>query len=675
MIKVEKMSYSFPGKDLYHNISFTIEEGEHAALIGSNGSGKTTLIDMLINEEEYLYTGKIKIPQNLKFGYVSQFVAHDKELTSNVYDYICQDFLDMLAEQEAICLEMETATDFDEIMDRYQKSLDAFAAVDGDNYETNVHKQLKLAGLTHLENVPVSSISGGEYKLVQIIRQMMRFPGILIMDEPDVFLDFDNLAGLRNLILSYPGTILVITHNRFILNHCFNKILHLENADLQEFEGSYMDYQVALLSKKVELQEGAAKDLEEIERQEKLVKRMRKEATYIDNSAKGRQLNARVSLLERLKAKAIKAPFVEVREPEIHLYDKAKRNIPEQTEPVMDGSISEQTESVMDGSIPEQTESVMNGNVPEQIEPVMSENLAEQTIETVPNERLENLAEQTTETAPDERLDNITDFSSENKLNEKVENIENSEEKSYVLRVEDYNLAFDQVLLEHVTFDLGPHDKVALVGPNGTGKTTMLHDIYEAQKKECKIGYMSQVYTELYDEKDSVYDAFEPYGFYNVGMVQDYLKNYCFSKDMAEQRISTLSGGERNLLQLALLNQTNEDVLLLDEPTSHLDLPAQLALEKAIREYPGAVLMVSHDFYTIANCVDYVLYVDEKTVRRMSGRAFRKMIYKKHFTSTYIELERQKQELEQKINTLLRENDYESAKTLCQKLAAVVDQM
>lgn len=592
MIQIDTLSYSFPEKDLYHKISCTIGEGEHIALIGSNGTGKTTLIDMIMNTDEYLYTGWIRKRENLKIGYVSQYVAHEKDHDCTVYEYLCQDFLKMLKEQEDICVEMETATDFDEIMERYQKSLDDFAAVDGDNYETNVKKQLKLAGLTSISEVVVADISGGEYKLIQIIRQMMRFPGILIMDEPDVFLDFDNLFGLRNLIASYPGTILVITHNRYLLNHCFNKILHLENADIQEFEGSYMDYQVALLSKKIEMQEQSAKDLEEIERQRKVVERIRNEATYIDNSAKGRQLKARKSLLERLEAKAIKAPFVEVREPEIQLYKEL---------------LAESQDQAAEG----QTE----------------------------------------------------------------ENIMAAGQEAPAISVKDYQVAFDDILLENVSFEIGPKDKVALVGPNGTGKTTLLKDIYKSLEGKKNVGYLSQIYSDIFSEKETVFTAFDKVGLETRREVNALLKSYCFTEEMADQLVDALSGGERNLLQLALMSQCDYDILLLDEPTSHLDTYAQIALEQAIRQYPGAVLMVSHDFYTIVNCVDYVLMVEDKTIRKMSNRAFRKMIYKEHFSSEYLELDKQKKELEQQIQLLLRNNDYEKAKTVCEKLDETVLKM
>ena len=92
----------------------------------------------------------------------------------------------------------------------------------------NIYKELKTAGLSELAELKISVISGGEYKLLQVIRQMLKKPALLIMDEPDAFLDFSNLTGLKNLINSYQGTLLVITHNRYLLNHCFDKILHLE---------------------------------------------------------------------------------------------------------------------------------------------------------------------------------------------------------------------------------------------------------------------------------------------------------------------------------------------------------------------------------------------------------------------------------------------------------------
>ncbi len=610
MIKVENLSYSVPEKDLYKKISFTIERGQHVVLIGSNGTGKTTLVDMIMDtEEEYLYKGKILKEENLTMGYVSQFEKREKEQQITVFDYLCQDFLAMLKEQEVLCDKMATETELDDIFEQYQKALDAFQAVDGDNYESNIRKQLKLAGLTHLENLELSALSGGEYKLLQVIKQMLMFPSLLIMDEPDVFLDFENINGLRQLINTHKGTLLVITHNRYLLNNCFDKILHLENAQLQEFEGSYIDYKYALLEKKIELQEQAEADLEEIKRNRQVVERMRAQATRMDNASLGRALHARVSYLERLQVRRTKEPFIDVDQPEIMF------------------PLYEEKGVAID---------------------VGTDNLAHPEIDAIETET-EETAEQNTEN-----------------------------KKEALLSVKDYTVSFDDVLLENVSFEIKPGEKIAIVGANGTGKTTLLRDIYKNENpsikinNQTKIGFLSQLHGEMFDENHTVFEEMEVIGFDTETQAAEYLETYLFNKESLNKRIHMLSGGEKNLLQIAKIALTETNLLLLDEPTSHLDTYAQEALEAAIADYKGAVLMVSHDFYNIANSVDYVLYVEDKTIRRMSNRAFRKMIYAKHFDRDYLELEQKKKELEIKVEKALKDADLVTAKKAAEDLEPVI---
>ena len=578
MIKADKLSYSFPQKDLFHEISFSLEDGQHCALIGASGSGKSTLIDMIMDPERYMFDGKLEIAPGCRIGYVSQFSQLDKTKEITVFEYIGEEFIKLQNEITSICAEMETSSDIDSLLEKYQQALDAFQAIDGDDFESNINRKLNLANLGRHADLPVSKLSGGEFKLVQVIKEMLTVPDLMIMDEPDVFLDFENLNALKNLINSHKGTMLIITHNRYLLNHCFNKILHLENKEIQEFDGRYMDYNFSLLQSKIELQELAIADDEEIERIELMIDKLRNIASVFTEAARGKSLNARVKILERLEARRIKAPFVDIKQPEIVL---------------------------------------------------AAGNEVEETI---------------------------------------------------ALQVSDYSAAFDEILLENVSFEIKSTDKVAIIGPNGTGKTTLLREIYENKhdsiriNENLKVDFLSQLQGEILNESNTVQEEFFEAGFQTYEEIQSYLSGYGFEEEVVHQKIGSLSGGEKNMLQLAKISASKADLLLLDEPTSHLDTYSQIALEKAIENYNGAILMISHDFYSIVNCMDYVLIIEDKKIRKMSMRKFRKMIYSNHFDKDYLELERQKKEVETKIGLALKNTDFALAKVLSEDLEKLIKQ-
>jgi ATP-binding cassette subfamily F protein 3 len=572
MIRVENLSYGVPAKDLYKNISFTLEDGQHCAFIGRNGTGKTTLVDMLIEPEKYLYDGKIIREVHCRTGYVSQFVREDKNINITAFEYLSEKFIENQEATGIVCAEMAETEDLEPLFERYQRLMDEFQAMDGDNYEINIRRQLKTADMVHCENMPISSLSGGEFKLLQMMKEMLQKPNLLVMDEPDAFLDFENLSGLCNLINAYAGTLIVVTHNRYLLNHCFNKILQLENTDIQEFDGSYEEYRCSILQKKVELQQKAAEDLAEIQRNEKMVERLRASATKFDIASLGRAVHAKDTQLRRLRERQIKAPFVDIRQPEIVF--------------------------------------------------------------------------------PEVEAD--------------------SEE--VLLSVSDYQVMFDDVLLENVCFQLHAGEKMAIVGANGTGKTTLLREIFKNQNssisisENAKIGFLSQIYDEMLEEENTAFKEFEGLGLETKEQVRSYLSKYGFEEETLNQKIGQMSGGEKNLLQLAKIALGDANLLLLDEPTSHLDLYSQIALEKAMTEYKGAVLMVSHDFYNIVNCADSILFVEGKQLRPMRIRTFRQKMYEKHFSKEYLEKEAKRKELETRIESCLKKNDVEMAQKLCEKL-------
>ena len=580
MIKAEKLTFGFSSTILFQDISFNLADNCHCALIGSNGTGKTTLMNLIREPEHYIFDGKIIKDGVGRIGYVSQFAIREGDQSVTVYDYLCQDFLALEQEINDVCMAMGEAEDMDALMERYQALLDESDAMDADNYEINIRRQLQLAELESKESLELEKLSGGELKLVQIIRQMLRRPGLLIMDEPDVFLDFENLNGLRDLINAYKGTLLVVTHSRYLLAHCFDWIWHLENGDLQEFEGNFTEYTHSRLQKKVDLQMAAISDEEEVQRLNDMVERLRKDATEVVDPSLGRTLKGKVSYLNRLLSRQVKAPFVEIRQPEI-----------------------------------------------------------------------------------------------------KLPAVENPEEPVELLKLENYALAFEDTLLENVNFTVHSGEKVALVGANGTGKTSMLREIWRNQNPaiqysaDASPAFFSQLHAEILSEQNTIYQEMLSMGFDTEAQVEEHLQKYCFDPDTLRRKVGQLSGGEKNLLQLAKLAAGNANLLLLDEPSSHLDTFAQIALEEAIAAYKGAVLMVSHDFYTIVNCADTILFVENGTIRPMSARAFRKMIYKKHFSKDYLELEMLKKDLETRIARALEAGDCVEAQRFCDKLAVIVEHM
>ena len=577
MIKVDNLSYSLPQKDLYNNISFTIEEGQHCAFIGASGSGKSTLIDIIMDPERYLFDGSLEMDQNCKIGYVSQFSQCDKSKKTTVFEYIAQEFIRLEEEIAHICSQMENSSDIEVLLEKYQEASDKFDAIDGHDYESNINKKLNLANLSKHKDKMISELSGGEFKLIQVIKEMLNNPDLMIMDEPDVFLDFENLNALKNLINTHKKTILVITHNRYLLNNCFNKIIHLENTELQEFDGRFIDYNFSLLQTKIETQEIFIAEEEEIARNEALINILREKATYNAEASRGRALKARVKIQERLQERRIKAPFVYIKEPYINL--------------------------------------------------------------TTDNE---------------------------------------IEEEITALRVNNFGVTFDDVLLKDVNFEIKSNDKVAIIGTNGVGKTTLMKEIFK-NNNECieindniELCYLSQMQGNGLNESSIILEEFYEAGFKNYGEVRRYISSYGFNEDILKQKISSLSGGERNILQLAKVSASRANMLLLDEPTSHLDTYSQMALEKAIQNYNGAILMISHDYQFIVNCMDYVLMIEDKTIRQVSMRKFRKMIYANYFDKDYLEIEQKKKLVETKIERALMDTNFELAKTLSKELEELI---
>ncbi len=579
MITLENLSFSYPNKDLYDNVSLSIEKGEHCALIGTSGSGKTTLINIMTGRNRYLFDGKLTVDPECKIGFTGQFYERtDEDVT--VFDYISQNFLNIQQKIDNLCEKMADCDDLDAVMEEYQNALDEFESLGGDAYESLIMKKLNLSNLGAQRDLEISKLSGGEFKLVQLIREMISGQDLLIMDEPDAFLDFENLHSLKNLINSHKGTLLVITHNRYLLNQCFNKIIHLENRSVTQFDGKYNEYNLYLLERKIELQEMAQSDTEEIERNAKLIENLREIATLTAESVHGRALKARVTLQARLEARQVKEPFIYINTPQY-----------------------------------------------------------------------------------------------------KFLNSDREASEDIVISSNNFELSFEELILENVNFEIKHGEKVALIGANGTGKTSLLRQIVKNENpaifvdSSVKICYLSQAQNETLNDENTIFEEFFELGFESCEHIENYLADFGFAHDMLGDKISSLSGGEKNTLQMAKIGSQKTDILILDEPSSHLDIYSQIALENAIKAFKGTVLMVSHDFYFIANCMDYVLFAENKTVRRMSNRKFRQMIYKKHFDKDYLQIQ-EKFTLEvNKLEKAILDKKFDLAKKLLEECQSLVKQL
>ncbi len=579
MLKIENLSYEYPTKDLFEKINFEILPGEHCTLIGSSGTGKSTLLNIILETKDFIYDGTITKDFEFTTGYVSQFSDACKEDNVTVFEFLSEHFVLIDQKIQDICKEMETAEDIEPLLEEYQVLYDQFQAMDGDNYISNIQKLLNQVDLTGQRELSIHLLSSGEFKLLKIMREMLLLPDLLVMDEPDVFLDFQHILNLSNILNEYKKAVFVVTHNRFLLNHCFTKIIHLEDKQVQEFLGNYIDYNFYLLSQKVELQRLASADNEEIERTQKIVNKLRAEATMYFSAAKGKTLHARVKILERLEKRRVKSPFIDVSRPAISFA------------------------------------------------PLL-------------------LEEGTTEVP--------------------------------LLEVKDYSISFDELLLEHVNFSVSNKEKIALIGPNGSGKSSLFKDIIQCDKEH--ICLREDITTTLFsaeqfeqDTQDkSMADIFFDLGFESNDEILFFLQSYNFEHANLNTLVSQLSGGEKTLVQLAMISLEPSHLLLLDEPTAHMDTYSQLALEEAISSYDGAVLMVTHDFYSIVNCMDYVLYIENKSIRKMSMRKFRKLIYDNHFSKDYLEIETKKTALEQKVNEALAINEFEKAQNYCDELEKLI---
>jgi len=509
MLTIDDLSVRIAGRLLLDHASAQIPTGARVGLVGRNGTGKSTLFKVICGELA-AETGSIGMPSRARIGRLAQEAPSGS-------DSLVEIVLAAAEERAALLAEADTATDPHRIADIHTRLADI------DAHSAPARAAAILSGLGFSpqdQERPISDFSGGWRMRVALAATLFAEPDLLLLDEPTNYLDLEGTLWLENHIARYPHTVLVISHDRDMLDNAVEWILHLEHGKLTLFRGGYSAFE----KQRAERQALDVKFAKKQEAQRKhltaFVERFRAKAS------KARQAQSRMKLLEKLQPAT---SLVTSDVPPITIPEPVKQLSP----PII----------AMDGA------SV--GYTPGQ--PVL------------------------------QRLD---------------------------LRIDD-------------------DDRIALVGANGNGKSTLVKLLAQrlapmggriTRADKLEVAYFAQHQLDELNPAASAYqhvrelmpDAPEARVRARAGALG-------FSSDKADTPVEKLSGGEKARLMLGLATFRGPNLIILDEPTNHLDIDSRRALIDGINDYPGAVILVSHDRHLLEACVDRLWLVADGRVTPFDG--------------------------------------------------------
>lgn len=514
---VDKIAKAFGIHEIFKDVSFMIEKGEHVGLVGVNGSGKTTMLRCLLNPE-WIDSGAIKFEPGISVGYVQQGFT---DIHGTIWQFMleaCPEITSLrrkLAELEAASAKLSGA-ELDDCLEEYGRVLKRYEFIDGYNYENRIKRVLIGLGYTEgwwQENA--ATLSGGQKTRLMLAAALVRNPDFMILDEPTNHLDIVMTEWLEKYLQEFKGGLLVVSHDRAFLDHVAVRILEMEGGKLQSFKGNYSRYleQKAIQTATLEAAYNAQQDY--IARTEAYIRRFK--AGIKSKMARGRQ--SQLDRLERMDA-------------------------------------------------------------------------------PVHNEEFELRLPPAAECA--ER----------------------------VLIMEDLTIGYgEKVLAKGINLTLRRGEKAALLGANGTGKTTLLRTILgeipplKGKAKignRVQIGYFSQSYERL-DANQTLLENFViEYGF-TEEHTRSMLGGMLFHGDDVFKKIGELSGGQKARLVLLKLVLDGANCLVLDEPTNHLDIMARETVEAALEAFDGTVLVVSHDRYFVNEVADRIWEIEDLEVKDYKG--------------------------------------------------------
>lgn len=507
MLSIRNISFAIEGKPLFNDASATIPTGHKVGIVGRNGTGKTSLFRLIRNEWS-LESGEIEVPRNFRIGGVAQEApASDDSLLETV--------LAADAERASLLEEAETATDPDRISHIHTRLADI------DAHSAEARAATILAGLGFDEAAqarPCHEFSGGWRMRVALGAVLFSEPDLLLLDEPTNYLDLEGTVWLESFLAKYPHTVLVISHDRELLNRSVTGILHLTDQKLSYYTGTYDQFDAERRMQLEQQQSMKRKQDDQRAHIQAYVDRFRYKAS------KARQAQSRLKLLEKMQ------PIAGVTENRI-----AEFHFP----------------------------------------------------------------------APDELPPPL-------------------------VTIEGGSVGYDGTpVLQNMNLRLDQDDRIALLGANGEGKSTLskllagrmvLMDGKLTKPSKLRVGFFAQ------HQLDELVEGETPFQHMvrlrpdeGNAQIRSRLGAAGIGADIVENPVERLSGGQKARLLMAMAAIDAPHILILDEPTNHLDIESREALVHALNDFPGAVILVSHDPHLVETVADRLWLVQGGAVAVFEG--------------------------------------------------------
>lgn len=509
MLSIADISIRLAGRLLIDQSSAQIVPGSRVGLVGRNGTGKSTLFKA-IRGELSVESGRIDVPVRWRIGSLAQEAPDGPD---SLIDIV----LRADAERDALLREAATATVADRIAEIHSRLMD----IDAHSAPARAASILGGLGFSTADQArPCQEFSGGWRMRVALAATLFAAPDLLLLDEPTNYLDLEGTLWLEDHLASYPRTVIVISHDRDLLDTSVDQILHLDRGKLTLYRGGYTSFEEQRSARET-------LDAKHVKRQEAERKRLQ---AFVDRfkakASKARQAQSRVKMLERMKPVA----------------------------------------------------ALVTQDVREIVFPPPEKTLSPPII----------------------AADNVS-----------------------------VGYEPDKPVLRKLTLRIDNDDRIALLGSNGNGKSTLVKllagrlppfsgKITRADK--LSIAYFAQHQLDELDEDGSAYDHVRRLmGDAPEAKIRSRVGAIGFSGKAGDTTVGNLSGGEKARLLLGLATFHGPNMIILDEPTNHLDIDSRAALAEAINEFPGAVVMVSHDRYLIEACAERLWVVADGTVSPYDG--------------------------------------------------------